>query len=248
MSAAKFIKPADWPTPSLENLKRVGAQNEQLFFEIGSRLANAVDEELRIATGKSPADLEVLDFGCGCGRVAIPFIAKNGRLSGTDIDASAIEFLKASYPGMDFRTNKYAPSLPYADGQFDAVYSISVWTHMNEETGKAWLAEIARILRPGGVFLNSIMSHTSLVYRQLNTDEHWGDVTTRALRDKGVLFREYDGYKKNPAAFPGVEASYGMTFYDDEYVRKNWRGDFAKLEILPGRMSGQDLVILRKVS
>jgi len=247
MPAVGFHKPADWPTPSLENMRRVGAQNEQLFFEIGQRLATAIDEELHIATGKTPADLDVLDFGCGCGRVAIPYIAKNQRLTGTDIDASAIEFLRKSYPGMDFRTNEYAPPLPYADGQFDAVYSISVWTHMNEESGRAWLTEIARILKASGVFLNSIMSHTSLVYRQNNADVHWGDVTTRTLRDKGVLFREYDGYKKNPTAFPGVEAAYGMTFYDDQYVRNHWLGDFVSLEILPGRMSGQDLVILRKV-
>jgi SAM-dependent methyltransferase len=248
MPALDFNKPADWPTPSPENMKRVGAQNEQLFFEVGQQLATAVDEELRTATGKTPADLEVLDFGCGCGRVAIPYIAKNQRLRGTDIDPSAIEFLRKSYPGMDFRTNDYAPPLAYPDGRFDAVYSISVWTHMNEESGRAWLTEMARILKSGGVFLNSIMSHTSLVFRHVNDDVHWADVTNRTLRDKGVLFREYDGYKKNPAAFPGVKAAYGMTFYDDQYVRNHWLGDFVSLEILPGRMTGQDLVIMRKAA
>jgi len=237
---------ADWPAPSLENMQRVGAKDATDFFQIGGRLFDAIQEEIKIATGRGGNDLDVLDFGCGCGRVAIPYVQSGLSLTGCDVDASAIKFLNDSYPSRDFQVTEYDPPLPFADASFDVVYSVSVWTHMDQTYGVKWLHEIKRILKPGGVFLNTVMGHTSLVYRHLQQNEDWGATTNRELRDAGVLFREYAGYASAPEKFPGIAASYGATFYDNQYIESNWRDVFSSVDILPGRMSGQDLVILRK--
>lgn len=52
-----------------------------------------------------------------------------------------------------FRRTRLEPPLPYGDAQFDLVYALSVFTHMHEENARAWLAELARVVRPGGLAL-----------------------------------------------------------------------------------------------
>ncbi|MEM9619534.1 MAG: class I SAM-dependent methyltransferase [Pseudomonadota bacterium] len=240
------LKVEDWPIPSPENMKRVGPTEVEKFIHNGLQLFYALDEEMRLATGADPRRLNVLDFGCGCGRVATPYIAANGRLTGVDIDASAIEFLKTHYPDHDFRTTQFEPPLPFDDSTFDAVYSISIWSHLNKDSGERWLREIYRILKPGGVFLMSIMSHTSLIFRHARPGAEWDDISNRDLRREGALFREYAFLQSHQDAYPGVTDSYGSTFYDDDYVRTNWSKVFSSVEVLPGRMAGQDLVILKK--
>ncbi|MHA7871070.1 MAG: class I SAM-dependent methyltransferase [Hyphococcus sp.] len=240
------LKEEDWPIPSWENMKRVGPAEIDKFIHDGLNLFFALDEELRLATDADPRELNVLDFGCGCGRVATPFIAAHGRLTGVDIDASAIEFLKAHYPNHDFRITEFEPPLPFNDSTFDAVYSISIWSHLNKDSGERWLREIYRILKPGGVFFMSIMSHTSLILRHVRAGAEWNDVSNRDLRREGVLFREYASLRTHKDAYPGVTDSYGSTFYDDQYVKAHWSKFFASIDILPGRMAGQDLVILKK--
>ena len=45
--------------------------------------------------------------------------------------------------------------LPYADGQFDLVYAFSVFTHLTERMQHEWIAEVRRVLAPGGLLLFS---------------------------------------------------------------------------------------------
>jgi ubiquinone/menaquinone biosynthesis C-methylase UbiE len=236
----------DWPVPSDENLKRVGCSDMQNFIKSGKALFAVINEEMQIATGKSPANLNVLDFGAGCGRVSIPFSMTYGKMHCSDIDATAITFLKDALPDCICAQNNFDPPLDYPDSAFDAVYSVSVWTHLTIDSGVRWLAEIFRILKPGGVFLNSVMSHTSLVYRHMHKVEFWEDINNRDLRKRGWIFQEYQGLKNHPEKFPGVGGSYGMTFYDDQHIRSQWCDLFRDVDILPGCMQGQDLVILHK--
>lgn len=48
------------------------------------------------------------------------------------------------------------PPLPYEDESFDAVFGLSVMTHLRRTCQLQWLREIKRVLRPGGVFLATI--------------------------------------------------------------------------------------------
>ena len=63
--------------------------------------------------------------------------------------------------------NHALPHLPIEDGSTALVYGFSVFTHIDEfET--AWLAEIRRILRPGGV-----------AYLTINSDDTWKSLEPR---------------------------------------------------------------------
>ncbi|MBB5517557.1 class I SAM-dependent methyltransferase [Amphiplicatus metriothermophilus] len=96
----------------------------------------------------------VADWGCGLGRV-IRHLPERYDRTGFDYNRAAIDWCKAHIRGATFRRNAAAPPLPAEDGAFDALYALSVFTHLSEAGHRAWIAEVARVLAPGGIFLGA---------------------------------------------------------------------------------------------
>ena len=46
---------------------------------------------------------------------------------------------------------------PYEDDEFSLIVSISVFTHLTQDQSEAYLAEIARVLAPGGVAVDELV-------------------------------------------------------------------------------------------
>src|SRR3974390_2837950 len=101
----------------------------------------------------------VLDFGCGCGRILRWFepYSEGCRFTGSDISEPAIEWDRRNLPFGEFATNGMEPPLDADDESFDLIYGISVVTHLGEELQFAWLSELARVLRPGGIAILTVM-------------------------------------------------------------------------------------------
>jgi hypothetical protein len=56
--------------------------------------------------------------------------------------------------------NEVSPPLPFADGSIDVVYAFSVFSHLNEQSAREWLADFARSLTSGGkVFITTRGPH-----------------------------------------------------------------------------------------
>lgn len=70
---------------------------------------------------------------------------------------------------MTFGVNALSPPLRYADGTFDFIYCLSVFTHLSEAMHHAWLAELLRVLKPGGCILLTL--HGDYYRRKLLPDE-----------------------------------------------------------------------------
>ena len=95
----------------------------------------------------------VIDLGCGAGDSVVQFrhVNPDVRWVGVDVEASP-EVASRRRTDADFVTFD-GVHLPFEDGSFDAVYCKQVLEHVREPG--PLLAEVARVLRPGGAFAGS---------------------------------------------------------------------------------------------
>lgn len=95
----------------------------------------------------------ILDLGVGCGRIArhaAKFTA--AEMVGTDYNPRLVRWCAKNLKGR-FLQNRIEPPLDFPAGHFDIAYLLSVFTHLRRPTQDAWLAELARVLRQGGLAL-----------------------------------------------------------------------------------------------
>jgi ubiquinone/menaquinone biosynthesis C-methylase UbiE len=132
----------------------------------GRRLVRMLEETAALAPSS-----RVLDVGSGNGRLAVALtetLGEQGSYDGLDIVASGIEWCSGTitprYPSFRFThadvfNAEYNPRgsvrpgdyrFPYPDESFDLVVLVSVFTHMLPADMDHYLAEIARVLAPGG--------------------------------------------------------------------------------------------------
>jgi SAM-dependent methyltransferase len=135
-----------------------------------------------IAERRTGDPLRILEWGCGPGRLARHMAGGLGprrvELTAVDSDPSAIAWCRAHLPGIAFQKTLPLPPLPFEGNHFDAVYAFSVLTHLAEETQARWMAELRRVLRPGGVLVVTV-----------HGDRYRGDLDPRerALYDEGKV-------------------------------------------------------------
>ncbi|MGD9696598.1 MAG: class I SAM-dependent methyltransferase [Thermoleophilia bacterium] len=75
---------------------------------------------------------------------------RRGRWVAVDLLASEVEIWRALDPDLDLRVED-ARALSFADGSFDAVACVSVIEHVEGDGDATAMAEMWRVLRPGGV-------------------------------------------------------------------------------------------------
>ena len=107
----------------------------------------------------------VLEVGAGVGTDARRIIGAGALYTGINVDRGSTEAtaqaLRAfSMPGVALERD--ARSLDFPDGTFDAVYSFGVLQHIPE--AQRAVAEIHRVLKPGGEFLLMLYNRTSINY------------------------------------------------------------------------------------
>jgi len=153
----------DLPLPSAKLIHAVAGSNDvQWFRESGKLGATSISDTLE-RNGIELASLgAVLDFGCGVGRVMrrwVPLAVDEGgrprpdapAFHGSDYNPKLIAWCRSNLTFARFEVNPLPGPLAYADESFDLVYALSVFTHLTEAVGDAWVRELARVLRPGGL-------------------------------------------------------------------------------------------------
>ena len=104
-----------------------------------------------------PAGGRVLEVGCGPG-VAIPALARllaPARLTGLDLDADLLEEARLSADAAGISVELVPGDvrrMPFPDGSFDLVVDFGTCYHIARAAQA--LAEIARVLAPGGLFVH----------------------------------------------------------------------------------------------
>ncbi len=143
---------------------------------MGSELQSYLDDEWLIfardphrqaAAKRAAGTLDiarVLDVGCGGGQDLIPFAQAGVTLVGADIDRQTVAWaqgrLRSSLPDVPVSfAAAAAERLPFATGSFDLVLCRVTIPYTDN---RAALAEMSRVLRPGGVLL--LRTHRPLYY------------------------------------------------------------------------------------
>jgi SAM-dependent methyltransferase len=154
------------PVPPARLLRLVsGHDHAQTWLDSGAVDA-ALIRRLLEENGRPIAELStILDFGCGCGRVARWWSDLAGpRIFGCDYDGVLTEWCKANLRFMTVKTNPSAPPLPFRRESFDFIYAISLFTHLTAAAGDRWMAEVRRALKPGGLFLFTVHGERFTAY------------------------------------------------------------------------------------
>ncbi len=137
-----------------------------------------------IRVGKVQADLvlevaptgpfTMIDIGCGSGRAAFA-LREEQRLSyiGIDVVPDLVDYARAKAERPDWRFDLISSiAIPADDASADIVLIMSVFTHLKPGEIKTYLAEVLRVLKPGGAVIASYLErdnerHRSLFYRPL---------------------------------------------------------------------------------
>lgn len=203
------------PLPPAGLRHRVGPSSSRAeFLHVGELCATDL---MRVygQLGRLPeADRRWLDFGCGCGRVARHLLGPEARArlaveglayTGVDVDRRQIAWAARHLPGR-FEVIPTVPPADLASASFDVIFTISVFTHLDEPAQDGWLAELTRLLRPGGLLLAT--THAPEIAR---TSPGVTAAELALLDQRGFLFR--------PSVGPFNEQS---AFHSEAYLRESW--------------------------
>jgi len=250
---------AKWlPTPPESLIGRVighGATTEDYLRSGLSDAQNIYEMLFDVATDVTRGG-NLLDFGCGCGRI-IRFVARladTWTLFGADVDEEAIEWCQSQLDFASFSRIRPEPPLSFPDEHFTAIYSFSVFSHLPESLHRRWLEDLRRTLKPGGTLVATVMGRHCFE-RFKNSDLPPGtpglapavlDRDARAFDTSGYVYYAYEG---DPISLPEEdwqEGLYGMAFITDDYVRERWSELFEVVEIRFAPQGWQDYVALRR--
>ena len=220
------------PPPSLRYRVHTDTALET-FLQFGRQHVDILAEAVAQAGGQLASCERILDFGCGCGRTLLwlPAAAPRAAICGTDVDPQSVAWCREHLPFADCGVNDSLPPLGFPDAHFDLAYAISVFTHLDEERQFAWLAELRRVTRPGGVVVLSVLGDEP---RQRSP---WA--RQAAPSDSGYTFVRYDLWKGLCPPW------YQVAYHSREYICTQYAKHFEVLRFVPGGMTGQDLVVLR---
>lgn len=213
----------------------------------------------------------ILDFGCGCGRLARMFKGHAGYIAGCDIDYRHIKWCNEALEHMETKLSSVRPPIPFSDGEFEAVISISIFTHLNENSQVQFLQELARVCRPDGLLF--LTTHGSraleratsepLIKTMLDMQENLfqvarekflngqyafilqhGHLTTSGkFTLKNLLAKLKGSFTKKMISDP---FEYGITFIPESYIRTHWSQWFDIVEYHAGALHDfQDIVVLK---
>ncbi len=122
-----------------------GEVDRDLWNEHAARYAFAV----RMAGGR-----RVLDAGCGAGYGAAALASAAQGVLGIDIAPEAIAYARTHYPAGNLRFEQASClQIPAPDAAFDLVAAFEIIEHLSD--WRTFLAEVHRVLAPGGLFLVS---------------------------------------------------------------------------------------------
>jgi SAM-dependent methyltransferase len=155
-----------------------------------------------------PGAQVICEWGCGPMRVLRHMRSHFGsqRLVGLDYNKQTIAWCSRHFSDIEFFTNELDVPLPLRDGEADAIYAISVLTHLSERHHREYAADLMRCLAPGGILILTL--HCDRYVSKLSARE-------RAQYDRGELVVR-DGVTEGRRTY--------VAFHSPRFVRHLFKG------------------------
>jgi SAM-dependent methyltransferase len=132
------------------------------LFELSSRFVG------------DPSELSVLDVGCGIGTTDQYLTGRFGAVHGVDVAAEAVARAAADNPDAHFQAYS-GDTLPNASASLDVVFAACVLHHIRPAERAAFVLEMRRVTRPGGLVVvfehNPVNPLTRLAVSRCEFDE-----------------------------------------------------------------------------
>lgn len=205
-----------------------GTSSRREFVDVGGAAFSDIRRAFEASKRRDDQYPRWLDFGCGSGRIARHLLDHPAveEFWGVDVDREAVAWCARRLSRGTYVTIGPEPPMAVAESRFDVVVSGSVFTHLPEDAQWAWLAEIHRVLRPGGLLITCTHSPRLVFTRpDLTAQQH------RELETFGFLFAPGGGAFNEDGAF-----------HARAYLEAKWRRWF-RLELFEelGYCGFQDL-------
>lgn len=130
----------------------------------------------------------VLEVGCGAGRDGVRIAGAGLGYRGLDLSPASVDHCRGL--GLD-ATEGLATDLPFDDGSFDAGWTMSTLMHLDGDGMAGAVAELARVVRPGGMAEIGVWGHTTDGERVADDGRYFRHRTDEGLRlllsDVGVV-------------------------------------------------------------
>ncbi|MCE1178621.1 MAG: class I SAM-dependent methyltransferase [Micrococcales bacterium] len=150
------------------------------FFRTGREEIEGLLDKVR-GLGLTPGTGAAIDFGSGAGRLAQALRDHFDRVVGVDVSPTMIERAQALdvEHRVEFVLNEAEDLSRFPDGSFDFANSALVLQHIPPPYAAGYLAELVRVLRPGGI---------AAVQVATRPDRSWRGVLTRVLPRPAMRF------------------------------------------------------------
>jgi SAM-dependent methyltransferase len=165
---------------------------------------------------------------------------------GADAIPEAVEWARENLPGIAFEHSPERPPLPYEDEQFDFAFAISIWSHFSEPAALAWLEEMRRIVRPGGLLVFTAAGWWNIAHdfeSGMRGSEQLSEALT-ALYRRGFWFSDdFRGRGDHGITSP----DWGNVFTSPEWFLARATPHWRLALFAPGRVEDvQDLYVLER--
>jgi SAM-dependent methyltransferase len=133
-------------------------EREWTRFEDGRTPAPSLTTHIRMLDGFVRPGDRVLDAGCGPGRFTLEMVRLGAHVTALDISPGQLELLRARVPDVEAMVGDITDLSRFADGAFDVTVCFGGPLSYVVDRADRAVAELARVTRPGGHVLVSVMS------------------------------------------------------------------------------------------
>lgn len=219
--------------PPAQIAQVIGAADASAFCWGGATIVSRFAHLLAERFGRPLSSFaSILDWGCGAGRLTRYLLAYGRPVIAIDTNPEMAQLCQRTLPDATCWPVDLLPPTPLAAASVDLVIGLAVMPHLTEAAQDAWLAELQRLTRPGGMLLLSVQGMAQMALyaapparkqaaHHLGFHDACGPAGPQAKHDRDVL-------------------------HSPDYIVSHWGRYFDVLDIIEAMAGNQDVVVLRR--